>query len=335
MPEIQEVFRMATQKVRPDPEALDRQHRGQRRRVARKRAAVYALVALLLVAGAVIGISTLGGDDVQPAGSGSNPPPLQAGEQTLSIVDVGTGTATAFTAPSEASGFDFTLDGSMIAYTDLDENGDEQVFVTDADGSNVQRLTHGEGGARQPDWSPDGSMIAYERDTSDGPQIFTVRASDGVSTRETNEPDGAVDPGGWAPDGGRIVFSASNAQGNRYTARSLDLTSGQASQIVPDGSTPTLSPDGAWIAFNSWSKEPTVRLILANSDGSGGRTIARFTLDDGYQQWSPDSTQIAFVGTSDADGSGTYVYDLATRETRFVTSGTIESWIDNDHILVS
>ena len=73
MPEIQEVFRMATQKVRPDPGSLDRQHRGQRRRVAQKRAAVYALVVVLLVAGVVIGISTLGSDDVQPAGSGSNP----------------------------------------------------------------------------------------------------------------------------------------------------------------------------------------------------------------------------------------------------------------------
>ena len=58
-------------------------------------------------------------------------------------------------------------------------------------------------------------------------------------------------------------------------------------------------------------------------------------LDDGYQEWSPDSTQIAFVGRTDTDGSGTYVYDLATGETRFVSSGTIESWIDNDHILVS
>jgi hypothetical protein len=36
-----------------------------------------------------------------------------------------------------------------------------------------------------------------------------------------------------------------------------------------------------------------------------------------------------------ADGLGRYVYDLATGGTRFVTSGTIESWIDNDHILVS
>ena len=73
MPEIQEVFQMATQKVRPDPEALERQHHGQRRRVAQKRAAVYVLVAVLVIAGVAIGISSLGSDDVTPAGSGSNP----------------------------------------------------------------------------------------------------------------------------------------------------------------------------------------------------------------------------------------------------------------------
>ena len=63
---------------------------------------------------------------------------------------------------------------------------------------------------------------------------------------------------------------------------------------MPDGSTPTLSPDGAWIAFNSYLK-PQVRLMLANSDGSARRIIARLDFDDGYQRWSPDSTQIAFV----------------------------------------
>jgi Tol biopolymer transport system component len=334
MPEIQEVFRMATQKVRPDPEALDRQHRGQRRRVAQKRAAVYALVALLLVAGGVIGISTLDGDDVQPAGSGSNPPPLQAGERTLSIVDVGTGTATAFTAPSEASGFDFTLDGSMVTFAGQDDHGNTQVFVADADGSNARQLTHGEGGARGPRWSPDDSMIAYERGTSGDSQIFVVDVSDGTSTQVTNEVGGAVDPGGWTPDGGSILFSTFNASVDQYSAVSVDLSTGRTTQIVPDGSVPTLSPDGAWIAFNSYLKQ-TIRLMLANSDGGARRTIARLTLEDGYEEWSPDSTQIAYVGSSDSDASGTYVYDLATGETRFVTSGTIESWIDNDHILVS
>jgi Tol biopolymer transport system component len=337
MPDVQEVFRMATQKVRPDPEALQRQHRGQRRRVARKRAAVYALVAVLVVAGVVVGINALGSDDVRPGASGSNPtlaPEPDGAGQTLSIVDVGSGTGTAFTVPSSASGFDVTLDGSMVTYNDLDESGNQQVFVMDADGSNVRQLTHGEGGARGPRWSPDGSMIAYERDTSDNPQIFTVRVSDGVSTMVTQEPEGGVDPGGWAPDGGSIFFSSFNPSIDHYAALSVDLATGQTRQLVPDASTPTLSPDGAWIAFTSWLK-PRGRLILAHSDGSERRVIARYDLDDGYQEWSPDSTQIAFVGRTDADGSGTFVYELATGETRFLTAGTIESWTDDDHILVS
>lgn len=335
MPEIQEVFRMATQKVRPDPEALERQHRDQRRRVATRRAAVYVMVAVLVVTGVVVGISTLRSDDVQPGASGSDQaPPPEAAEQTLSVVDVGSGTVATFTAPSEASGFDFTLDGSMVSYVDVDESGDEQVFVADADGSNARQLTQGQGGAYGPRWSPDGSMIAYAADTSDNSQIFVVRVSNGASTRVTNEPEGAVDPGGWTPDGGSILFSTMNPSIHHYSALSLDLSTGRTRLIVPDGSTPTLSPDGAWIAFNSWLK-PHIRLILANADGSGRRTIARFDLDDGLEEWSPDSTQIAFIGDSDADGLGTYVYDLATGETRFVTDGSIESWVDNDHILVS
>jgi TolB protein len=268
-------------------------------------------VALLLVAGVVIGISTLGSEDVQPAGSGSNPAPSHAAEQTLSIVDVGSGTLTTFTAPSAASGFDFTLDGSMVTYVGLDENGNDQVFVMDADGSNARQLTHGQGGAYGPRWSPDGSMIAYAADTSDNSQIFVVRVSNGASTRVTNEPEGAVDPGGWTTDGESILFSTFNPTIAHYSAISLDLSTGRTRLIVPDGSTPTLSPDGAWIAFNSWLK-PHIRLILANADGSGRRTIARFDIDDGLEEWSPDSTQIAFIGNTDADGSGTYVYDLTT-----------------------
>lgn len=137
-----------------------------------------------------------------------------------------------------------------------------------------------------------------------------------------------------APDGGSIIYSTVNASGNQYTARFLDLATGQSRLIVADGSVPTLSPDGAWIAFNSTLK-PHVRLILANRDGSEPRTIARFDNDDGHQKWSPDSTQIAFLDNSAEDVFGTYVYDLTTGETRFVVEGTFESWIDDDHILVS
>jgi hypothetical protein len=56
MPEVQEVFRMATQKVRPDPGALERQQRGQRRRTIRRKVGVYGLVAALVAGIAVVAV---------------------------------------------------------------------------------------------------------------------------------------------------------------------------------------------------------------------------------------------------------------------------------------
>jgi Tol biopolymer transport system component len=333
MPDVQEVFRMSTQKVRQDPGAMQRQLNRQRKAARNRKIGALTVVACIAAAIAVAAlVSSRERGEIAPSiPAGSN----EAG-QMLSVVDVGSRTETGFTAPLGASDFDVSLDGSMVAYTDGDESGTTQVFMMDADGSNAKQLTHTDGSVtpRGLSWSSDGSMIAYERDTSDGSQIFVVGISDGLSTQVTTEPRGAVDPGGWAPDGTSLVFSSIDASGTYYTARLLDLTTGRSRLIAADGSTPTLSPDGARIAFTSWLKSRP-RMILADSDGSGRRIIAQLDGDDGYQRWSPDSTQIAYIGSTDEHGFGTYVYDLATGETRFVTSGTIESWIDDDHILVS
>ena len=62
MPEVQEVFHMATQKVRPDPNALERQHRDQRRHAARQKATVFVLVGALVIGGAVFAIGALRSD---------------------------------------------------------------------------------------------------------------------------------------------------------------------------------------------------------------------------------------------------------------------------------
>lgn len=62
MPDLEEVFRITTERVRPAPGALDRQLGRQRRRVARQRVAVYALVVGLVV-GITIGFGSLASDD--------------------------------------------------------------------------------------------------------------------------------------------------------------------------------------------------------------------------------------------------------------------------------
>jgi hypothetical protein len=78
---------MATQKVRPNPNALDRQHRDQRQHVARRKATVFVLVGALVLGGAALGISTLREDTTVTPGSalpagGASPgpiPPLPGG----------------------------------------------------------------------------------------------------------------------------------------------------------------------------------------------------------------------------------------------------------------
>ncbi|HEY6568266.1 MAG TPA: hypothetical protein VI341_12190 [Actinomycetota bacterium] len=336
MPDVQEVFRMSTQKVRQDPGAMERQHTKQRRAQRNRKLGAFAVVGCIAVAVIVAAV-------VSSVGNGEPAPSVAAepGEarQTHSIVDVGSGTKTAFSAPLGAGEFDFTLDGSMVTYSEADEDDISQVFVMAADGSNVRQLTHGEAEASNPEWSFDGSTIAYESATSETSEIFTVRVSDGVSTRVTREPQDAWDPT-WAPDGRSIVFSTPNRDIDHVVTMSVDLATGQTRLIVRDGDLPALSPDGTRIVFESWLK-PDARLMFANSDGSERQVIARlpnatFVDDNGFAKWSPDSTQVAFHGSSiQGDRPGTYVYDLASGERRFLTPGMIEGWVDDDHVLVS
>jgi Tol biopolymer transport system component len=73
---------------------------------------------------------------------------------------------------------------------DADRHG--QIYVIDADGSNLQQLTHG-GDNRWPIWSPDGTRIAFVRNGT----LFTM-VSDGTDLRRFRgvEPEGTI---AWNP----------------------------------------------------------------------------------------------------------------------------------------
>ena len=72
MPDVQEVFRVATQKVRPDPGALERQQEQQRRHTTRRRAGAYALAAALFAAIAVLAVRAAV-DPSEPKDVGTRP----------------------------------------------------------------------------------------------------------------------------------------------------------------------------------------------------------------------------------------------------------------------
>jgi hypothetical protein len=75
MPDVEEVFRMATQKVKPDPGALERQFQGQRRRARNRRIGGFVAAAVILVGAAVLGAVLLnGGNSAAPVPIGSSNP---------------------------------------------------------------------------------------------------------------------------------------------------------------------------------------------------------------------------------------------------------------------
>ncbi len=74
MPDVQEVFRMATQKVRPDEGFVDRQFGRQRRQARRSKAGALVLVSALGIAGIVFGIGILRGDRASVPGGDTQDP---------------------------------------------------------------------------------------------------------------------------------------------------------------------------------------------------------------------------------------------------------------------
>lgn len=87
MPDLQEVFRMATQKVKPDPGALDRQHRFQRRTTTRRKLAAFAVAAAIGVAAIVLLlVNRPGGNATTPAGEAPTVNPAEAGAEAVGTV---------------------------------------------------------------------------------------------------------------------------------------------------------------------------------------------------------------------------------------------------------
>jgi hypothetical protein len=112
MPDVQEVFSLATQEVRPDPGALDRQLVNQRRSIRRRRMGVYALVSPLATAALLVVLGTGPGERAEPIDVGEN---TNDAPRALDYRDYGR----AVVAQGEDLGYRWTLsDPSLDTATD-------------------------------------------------------------------------------------------------------------------------------------------------------------------------------------------------------------------------
>jgi Tol biopolymer transport system component len=177
-----------------------------------------------------------------------------------------------------------------------DRDGIEQIYLANADGSAVTRLTPG----AAPAWSRDGQRLVFFSAQDQEIYVINVDGSGRSPVTHGWDPD-------WSPDGRTVVF-----RGPSFGIDVVDVSGSNFRALyntVYGAFDPAWSPDGRRIAFSAGTYiDEGLGLWVVNPDGSDAHHIGP---DDGeLPAWSPDSSEIAFVtpsgsiGVSSADGSG-------------------------------
>ena len=183
------------------------------------------------------------------------------------------------------------------------------IYVADADGSNVQRVTF-LGNASSGAWHPDGSQIVYQQTIAGlSFEIYKVNIDGSNPTVLASHPTEDSLPF-WSPDGTEIAFSSRRQEGQAVgpDVWKMDSFGNNLVNLTNfpgvEDSWPNWSPDGTQIAFHSRRDDPTGEEIyrMPSTGGPATRLTNNVPGFDIFPFWSPDGTRIGW--NSDRGGSG-------------------------------
>jgi dipeptidyl aminopeptidase/acylaminoacyl peptidase len=335
MPDVQEVFRMSTQKIRPDAGFTHRQIEHQRRSVRNKKVGAFTVAAAIVVIAVVafVALRDAPGDGAAPA---TNPPPTADTYATV-FVDVETGVQTPNPAIAEGSAnfYPVSPDRSMIAYNSCCSASD-RVWIANMDGSETRPITPKRLNGYAPSWSPDGSEIIFQgRDatTDEVGQLYLFDVATGELTTLTDLDRIASE---WwivqseiSPDGGTVLFHLPRGRMDpQWDLWTIPITGGTPTLVREDAGFGSYGPDGSIVFLDHPADLTSAEIWLMDADGSNARRLVGGGGTLAWPEISPDGTRVAYE-----DLGTVYVVDVATGTTDEITNGSQPTWFD-DHTLI-
>jgi TolB protein len=137
-------------------------------------------------------------------------------------------------------------DGKTIAFSS-DRGGNPMIYIMDADGTNVKRVTLAGTNNASPSWSPDGKLLTFSGWNEDHFDIYTV-----------------------SPDGQNL---------------NLIVKAKKASGKWANNETPVFSPDGRFLMYTS-NRTGSNQIFISNLDGTEERRITNDDANYFSPKWS-------------------------------------------------
>ena len=220
---------------------------------------------------------------------------------------------------------------TQIAFVS-DATGNKEIFMCDADGSNLRQVTRDHATCASPSLRNDALLLAFTSYVSGYPDIYMIDLRTNARRRIVNAP-GTNSGAAFSPDGQRLAMTMSfSGSPELYVTNPGGLGGQRLTSTNWAEASPAWSPDGKQLVF---SANPTGKPQLFIMASTGGVPTP---LSTGYSHatepnWSPDGQHIA--ATVKIKGRKSIVItNLTTSRTHLLAEGEDPCWgVDGRHLV--
>jgi TolB protein len=232
----------------------------------------------------------------------------------------------------------YSPDGSRIAFRS-NRTGSYNLYVMDADGGRLTRVTDHARNDQQPSWHPDGQSLIYASERDRGPgrfDLYRLWLDAGVNDRLTNFFEGYAFMPNVSPDGNWVAFVATTFPMDGGYVNQVHVLELATRMTWPFDSTaagcwPNWSPDGQSIAHVSLLSEPSNIQVISSFGTDPQPVPGEASRWHYYPDWSPDSRLLA-ISTSPEHHAGED-WDLAIVDpSRATAPQRLTSGAGNDRV---
>ncbi|HVE58345.1 MAG TPA: hypothetical protein VNB22_16050 [Pyrinomonadaceae bacterium] len=182
-----------------------------------------------------------------------------------------------------------------IAFETL-RDGNFEIYVMNADGSNPVNLTNSAADDIDPAFSPDGSKIAFASSRDGNFEIYVMNA-DGTQQTRLTMTTASESEVAWSPDGKKIAFTSGRDGNNEIYVMNADGTNPvNLTNNAAQDQEAAFSPDGTRIAFHSFRTGDGAEVFVMNANGTNPVNLTNTIGNDTEPVWHPSGNKIAFRG---------------------------------------